>query len=62
MLTNIVTLFTIFPEINSFHVMGCYIKNKRVNVTNNLQSILYLCFLISGCVNHTACGANMRNS
>ena len=49
------------PEINNFYIMVCSLK-KHMNVTTNLQSLIYLCLVLSSCVKHKTCGSNMINS
>ena len=41
--------------------MDCSFKNKHINVTTNLLSLLYPCLVFSGCFKHNTCGANLIN-
>ena len=52
------------PEIISFQIMICWhsLKKLHVNATKNMQSLLYICFLLSGCVKYNKkfpCGKSL---
>ena len=62
--TNFVILFTIFACNYQFSNYGflTFLQNLHVNVTMHVKSLLYLCLVLSGCVNHSrkfTCGNSL---
>ena len=40
------------PEIISFQIMVYYIETLHVNVDKKIQSLLYICLVLSGCIEY----------